>query len=113
VNLAADEAWLRPWDAWWIPGGCLVFRGQAAACLILAEDSFMAAALKAFKHKNIGMLKATNLTPMQCSISPLLFQKNWCHVFQNSVLLRKRAQTAKGHRHTLNTCQPEGDCMSA
>ena len=43
VNLAADEA---------------------AACLILAEDSFMAAALKAFKHKNIGMLKATeqNLT---------------------------------------------------
>lgn len=36
VNLAADEA---------------------AACLILAEDSFMAAALKAFKHKNIGMLK--------------------------------------------------------
>lgn len=36
VNLAADEA---------------------AACLILAEDSFMAVALKAFKHKNIGMLK--------------------------------------------------------
>jgi len=21
VNLAADEAWLRPWDAWWMPGG--------------------------------------------------------------------------------------------
>jgi len=36
VNLAADEA---------------------AACLILAEDSFMAVALRAFKHKNIGMLK--------------------------------------------------------
>lgn len=36
VNLAADEA---------------------AACLILAEDSFMAVSLKAFKHKNIGMLK--------------------------------------------------------
>ena len=31
---------------------------EAAACLILAEDSFMAAALRAFKHKNIGMLKA-------------------------------------------------------
>eukprot|EP00438_Fugacium_kawagutii_P036029 Skav221499 [mRNA] locus=scaffold2743:27849:33186:- [translate_table: standard] len=37
VNLAADEA---------------------AACLILAEDSFMAVALRAFKHKNTGMLKA-------------------------------------------------------
>lgn len=104
-----------------MPGGCLVdgvpwmvFRGQAAACLILAEDSFMAVSLKAFKHKNIGMLKATNPTPMQCSISPLLFQKNWCHIFQNSVLLRKKAQTAKGHRHTqyLSAWRRLHDCMT-
>lgn len=52
VNLAADEA---------------------AACLILAEDSFMAVSLKAFKHKNIGMLKVVrHITSHTASRSILL-----------------------------------------
>lgn len=52
VNLAADEA---------------------AACLILAEDSFMAVSSKAFKHKNIGMLKVVrHITSHTASRSILL-----------------------------------------
>lgn len=36
--------------------------GQAAACLLLAEESFVAVALRAIKHKQPTVLKAYNST---------------------------------------------------
>ena len=63
---------------------------EAIACLILAEDSFMAGALRAFKHKNIGMLKAHTIVEKyrkaMMSLSHLLSQK------ESSVFWSQRRQ---------------------
>ena len=59
---------------------------EAAACLILAEDSFMAVALRAFKHKNIGMLKASRHERPRDRDVPQHEEPNlrYCHYTPNS-----------------------------